>query len=255
MIRVMVVDDEPLSVKELTRLIRQDKDFQITAEATSGTDALEKLKDSTVDIVFLDIEMPGLNGLDVASELARWEKPPRVVFATAYDEYALEAFEAHAIDYILKPFDPERLKKTLERIKTLAQSEKPSAEKFLSLEDDLIQKGILKKLVGYRRKSKDRILIEPKDVYFFQAKLSEVWAYVEGQELMIHSPLKELLKSLDPTQFAQTHKAYLVNLGKVEKVSPLFSGNFEISLKHPALSKIPLSRRYAKAFKDLLKGW
>ena len=255
MIQVMVVDDEPLSLKELTRLISQDPEFRVVQQATNGAEALEKMKHSPVDVVFLDIEMPGFTGLEVASELARWETPPRVVFATAYDQYAIQAFEANAIDYVLKPFDPERLGKTLERVKSLFPTQKPSGQNLLFLEEDLIQKGVLKKLLGYKRKSKDRILIEPSQVYFFRAQLSEVFAYLEGGELIVRTTLRDLLKTLDPAQFVQTHKAHIVNINKVEKVAPLFSGNFELLFKIPTLPKVPLSRRYASAFKALFPSW
>ena len=255
MIRVMVVDDEQLSHEELKLLIAEDPQFQVLEEAENGIEALEKIKQAAVDVIFLDIEMPGLNGLEVAGRLAEWDHPPLVVFATAYNEYAIPAFEAHAIDYLLKPYDPERLKKTLIRIKETLKNKIPSKQKLMSLENYLIQKGILKKLVGHRRSSKERIVIEPAQVYYFYAKLSEVFAYLADEELIINITLKDLVANLDPIQFAQTHKAYIVNLDKIEKVSPMFSGNFEITLKAPKRSTIPLSRRYAKNLKGLLGSW
>ncbi|MBI4115738.1 MAG: response regulator [Candidatus Omnitrophica bacterium] len=255
MIRVMVVDDEPLAQEELVRLISEDKDFQIISQAGNGAEALQQMKKLPVDVVFLDIEMPRLNGLEVTSRLTEWENPPRVVFATAYHQYAIEAFEANAIDYLLKPYEPSRLKKTLERIKELFKTEKPSRERLISLEDDLIRKGVLKKIVGHKRNAKDRIVLDPTEVYYFFAHLAEVLAYTANGELIVNSTLKELLANLDPAHFAQTHKSYMVNLGQIEKVSPLFSGNFEITLKHPSLPKIPLSRRYAKGIKSRLGSW
>lgn len=98
-------------------------------------------------------------------------------------------------------------------------------------------------------------MLDPAEVLYFQVRLSEVFAYQESGELIVRSTLKELLDNLDASQFAQTHKAYLVNVGKVEKVAPLFSGNFEITLKDPKRTKIPLSRRYAQGLKTLLGGW
>ncbi len=256
MIRVMLVDDEPLAQEELTRLISQDKEFQVMANAHSGTEALEKLKTTPAEVVFLDIEMPGANGLEVAGRLAEeWEKPPLVVFATAYHEYAVKAFEANAIDYILKPYDPERLKKTLARVKAFLQSKASSKEKLMSLVDYSVQKGLLRRLIGRRRLSKERVFVDPAQVYFFHAELAEIWARVENEDLLINSTLKELLQTLDPAHFCQTHKAYVVNLDKIEKVSPMFSGNFEIILKDSKHSKLPLSRRYAKKLKQLMGGW
>ncbi|MDD5216789.1 MAG: LytTR family DNA-binding domain-containing protein [Candidatus Omnitrophica bacterium] len=255
MIRVMIVDDEPLAREELERLIKGDNEFEIVDHAANGNDALQNLKKKQIDVVFLDIDMPGLSGLEVAGRLAEWPKPPRVVFATAYDQYAIEAFEANAIDYILKPYDAGRLKKTLERVKELFQSQAPARDNLISLEDELIKKGVLKKLIGHKKKTKDRLVVDPKDVYYFNVRYSEIYACLESDELIVHATLKELLDNLDSAQFAQTHKSFIVNLDKVQKVSPMFSGNYEITLKHSGMPKIPLSRRYAKGLKGRVGGW
>jgi len=255
MIRVMVVDDEVLAQDELTRLIQEDSDFKVVNRSANGKEALKNLKKESVDVVFLDIEMPGMTGLEVASNLVEWDKPPLVIFQTAHHKYAIQAFEANAIDYVMKPYDPERLKKAFERVKAILKSPEPTKPKLQSLDDYLIQKGVLKKLVGHRRKSKDRIVIDPNQVYYFHSRLSEVIAHVEGDELIVRSTLKDLRANLDPEQFAQTHKAYLSNLDKIAKVSPMFSGNYEITLKDTAQTKIPLSRRYAKNLKKHLGVW
>ena len=255
MIRVMVVDDETLSREELIRLIGENPQFQVVTSASNGTEALEKMKKTEVDVIFLDIEMPGLTGLEVASRFAEWEKPPLVVFVTAYHEYAVQGFEANAIDYILKPYDPERLKKALTRVKEFLKNKIPAKEKLISLEDYLIQKGVLKKLIGRRRKSKERIVIEPTQLYYFHAELAEVFAHLENEDLIVNMTLKDLLANLDPARFAQTHKAYIVNLDKIEKVSPMFSGNFQITLKDSKKTTVPLSRRYARHLKQLLGNW
>ena len=255
MIKVLIADDELLAREELSHLLEQDKQFEIVGTASSGRDALEKLKKKETDVVFLDIEMPGLSGLEVASRLSEWENPPLVIFATAYDEYAFKAFEANAIDYILKPYDAKRFQKTLERIKELLKNKTPSKPQLVSLEKDLILQGILKKIVGHKRNSKERMIIDPGQVYYFFANLSEVLAHLENEEFILNATLKDLVEKLDPSVFIQTHKAYLVNLNKIEKVSPLFSGNFQITLKDPKKSSIPLSRRYAANLKRCLGGW
>ncbi len=256
MIRVMVVDDEPLAQEELTKLIAEDNDFRVTGRASSGKESLEKLKKEAVDVLFLDIEMPGINGLEVASRLAAWENPPLVVFATAYHQYAIKAFDENAIDYILKPYEAKRIQKTLERVRQLLKSRvSGQRDKLVTLEDYLIRQGTLKKIVGHRRNSKDRMVLDPAEVFYFFADLSEVLAHVEQDDLLVNSTLKELLANLDPARFAQIHKSYLVNLDKVDKVSPLFNGNFQIALNDTAHTKIPLSRRYASSLKQRLGNW
>ena len=255
MIRILIADDEPLASEALKRLVLADKECQVVGTAANGEEALRLVESQDPQAIFLDIDMPGLNGLEVASRLAQWEHPPRVVFATAHNEYAMDAFDLSAIDYVLKPYQPERIQKALNRLKDVLKGGGGFRDRLIALEDTLIRKGMLKKLAGHRRNSKERIVLDPAEVLYFQVRLSEVFAYQESGELIVRSTLKELLENLDASQFAQTHKAYLVNVGKVEKVAPLFSGNFEITLKDPKRTKIPLSRRYAQGLKTLLGGW
>ncbi len=254
MIRVMVVDDESLAVEELVRLIRRHPDFEVVETAASGTEALKKLKQENIDVVFLDIEMPGLTGLEIASRLVDWPKPPCVVFATAYNQYAVEAFDANAVDYLLKPYEPGRLEKTLERIRGYRQTQVSQHDRLKAMEESLIQTGLLKRIVGHRPNSKDRMVINPQDVYYFYAENASVFAYLGKERFEVRATLKELMESLDASRFIQIHKAYVVNLDKIKKVAPMFSGNFEISLNHPDLPNIPLSRRYAAVLKAGLGG-
>lgn len=255
-IAVLVVDDEALARDELTRLILEDGAFEVIAQAGSGDEALTKLKeDSRIRVAFLDIEMPGPSGLQVASRLSDWPDPPLVVFATAYHQYAVEAFETNAVDYVLKPYDPERLKKTFAKIKQSLGRKGEAREKLQALDQHLVRKQIIKKLVGHERNRKDRIVIHPEEVYFFHARLTEVTARLKDRELVVNATLKELLACLDAEKFAQTHKSYIVNLDKVEKVSPMFSGNFEVSLRGIPDLKLPLSRRYSRQVKSLLGSW
>lgn len=255
MIRILIADDELLAREELARLVAADKECELAGSVENGEEALRFLEGHEVDAVLLDIDMPGVNGLEVASRLAQWDRPPRVIFATAFNQYAIEAFDLNAIDYVLKPYRPERIQKALDRLKNALKEQGVFRDRLIALEDTLIHKGMLRKLAGHRRNSKERIVVDPSEVLYFQAKLSEVFAVLEPGELILRNTLKELLGNLNPSQFAQTHKAYIVNVGKIEKVSPLFSGNFEITLKDPKRTKIPLSRRYAQNLKTLLGGW
>lgn len=257
MIHVMVVDDEPLAREELTRIIDNSGEFKVLAQAPNGKAAIEKLKElhEQIEVIFLDIDMPGLNGMEVASKLVTWPAPPLIVFATAHHQYAINAFEANAIDYILKPYDENRIHKALEKVKEALKSKDIYQGKLTSLDDYLTRNGIIKKLAGHKRNAKDKILIDPDDVLYFHAKLTEVTAFTDQQELIVNSTLKEILESINPAKFAQTHKSYIVNLDKVEKVSPMFSGNFEILIKSPKGEKIPLSRRFARQLRSRLSTW
>jgi len=253
MIRVIVVDDEPLARTELTNLIEEDKSFKVIAHASNGREALEKIKKNQVDVVFLDVEMPGLSGTEVAKRIEGDSESPLVVFASAYDQYALEAFASKGVDYVLKPYEPERIQKTLDRVRELIQTQRRARD--ISPTDQVQLKGTPIKLIGRRRNARDRIVVDPRDVFYFHAHLTEVVARLENSELIVGSSLKDLEDNLDKRQFARTHKAYIVNLDKVSKVSPMFSGNHQLSLSSENLPKIPLSRRYAKSLKNRLGNW
>lgn len=255
MIRVMIVDDEAPARERLAGLIGADPDFQVAAQTANGLEAMRLLKQDPVDLVFLDIQMPEMNGLELASYLAEWKTPPLIVFATAYDEYAVKAFEAHAIDYILKPYDAERLKKTFATVKEQIRLQKSVRGKLVSLGEDLMKSGAVKMVVGRKRNSKDRIMIDPREVLFFQAHLAEVTAHLEGQELIVSKTLEALIKLLDPSKFVQPHRSYIVNLAKVEKVVPLFKENYELVLKDSKHTHIPLSRHRSQEIKKRLTNW
>lgn len=249
----MVVDDEAPARDRMVRLIASDPEFKVVAQAADGAEAMRLLEEQAVDILFLDIDMPGKSGIEVALELADQMAPPQVVFVTSHDEFAVKAFEAHAIDYVLKPFDAERLGKTFKKIKEAVRFKRLSGKEWAAFGDDYAAK--VRKIVGRRANSKERILIDPADVFYFHANLALVAAYLGDKEWNVTMTLDELEKSLDPAHFARSHRAYIVNLGKVEKVVPMFNENYELVLKDHAHTHIPLARRNAKEFKKKLGNW
>ncbi len=255
MIRILIVDDEPLAREELSRLINKHPGFQVVNTAANGQEALNWLTKQQADAIFLDIEMPVLNGLETASRLSEWEQQPLVVFATAYDRYAVEAFDRNAVDYLLKPYEPARLEKSLRRIEDVLKAHKNTRDSLRNLDHDLAARGMVKKLVGYKRGSRDRMVINPEDVLFFNVEYSEIHARIGAEDVLVNATLKVLLEQLAQADFAQTHKSYIVNLNKVQKVVAMFSGNYELVLKDTAGTKVPLSRRYAKGLKTRLGGW
>ena len=253
MIRVMVVDDEALARERMVRLVASDPELELVAQAADGVEAMRLLAKQSVDVLFLDIDMPGKNGIEVALELADQKTPPRVVFVTAHNEFAVKAFEAHAIDYVLKPFDPERLRKSFERVKEAVKLKQPAREQLAAFGDDYAAK--VRKIVGRRPNSKERVLIDPADVFYFNAHLAQVTAHLSEKEFIVNLTLDELEQSLDSVHFARSQRAYIVNLSKVEKVVPMFNENYELILKDTAHTHIPLARRNAKEFKQKLGNW
>jgi len=253
MIRIFVADDEELARNRLLKFLKEDPEIEVIWTSANGAEAASKLENLNPEAAFLDIDMPGKSGIEIALELAAEKEPPLVVFVTAHNEYAIKAFEAHAVDYILKPFDPARLKVALERIKKELALKKPGKQDLEALGNDLAAKS--RRLVGRKANSRERILLDPADVLYFHAELAQVMAHLEGKEWLVNLTLEELEKSLDPARFARSHRAYIVNLGKVEKVVPMFNGNFELVLKDPAKTRIPLARRSAKGFRQKLGNW
>lgn len=253
MIKTFVVDDETLAREELKRFLREEKMFELVGEAQDSEAALSGIKHLKPSVVFLDIHIPIQNGLEVASVLSTLQSPPLVVFVTAYDQYAIQAFELNAIDYLLKPYDERRFKKTCARIQSALQDESQLKDRLTSLKHYLEQEKPFK-VLGFKRNSRERIFIHEGDVLYFTVHLTEVTAHMKnGDQLLVNATLKSLLEMLDPKKFQQTHRAYLVNLDQVEKVTPMFAGNFNLVLKNSNHSAIPLSRRYAKKLKQFLK--
>lgn len=253
MITALIIDDEAPAREELKRFLQNESDFMIAGEAKDGKEALEAIARLKPSVVFLDIHMPELDGLEVATKLIELESPPLVVFVTAYDQYAIKAFEVNAIDYVLKPFDRDRFAKTCQRIKDAVKDRSAAKEKLASLTDYLTANKPLK-ITGHKRNSKDRVFIHPAEVLYFHVQLTEVIAkMIFGEELLVNTTLKALMAAIDPNRFQQTHRAFIINLDQIEKVTPLFAGNYTIILKNQPSITVPLSRRYAQKLKKLLK--
>ena len=252
MIRTLIVDDELPARIELKRCLKGESDFALVGEAQDGEEAIRFIKSLQPQVVFLDIHIPGLNGLEVAQILSQFRTPPVIVFVTAYDRYAVQAFDANALDYILKPFDEMRFKKVCDRVRRTLSNESEAKEKLDSLKGYLEGKPL--KILGHKRQSKDRVFIYPNDVLYFHVKLTEVTAHLAGgEELLVNATLRSLFEALDSTKFQQAHRAHIVNLDQVERVTPVFNGNFELILKDAQKTRVPLSRRYAAKLRKFLQ--
>jgi DNA-binding LytR/AlgR family response regulator len=201
--------------------------------------------------------MPGLDGLAVAAAIVDEPEPPLIVFATAYDEHALRAFELAALDYVVKPFDEERLAQTVERVRQ-ALDERATLEKRQTAMRDYLQRAVsnggLTKLWG-ERENENRVLVDYADILWIVAEAKKVYVQtVAGDKLLVRHTLKELDARLGPHNFARVHKGYLVNLDHVTEVAPWFSGTYVIRMADETRTEIPMSRRYAVQLKKLT-GW
>ncbi|MCO1602386.1 LytR/AlgR family response regulator transcription factor [Desulfosporosinus nitroreducens] len=268
MISVVIADDEPLARDELIYLLKQCGDIKIVGEATQGAEALEKILTLKPDVAFLDIQMPNLDGLTVARKLLEEDPALMIVFATAYDKHAIQAFEVNAIDYLLKPFDEERVLKTVERIRqrvgdskldsqnetlnnSLVELLKKIAEDSVSTVAGQFQAPKISKLAVQGEESV--ILIDPKDILYVYRETRDVFIKTSSKVYSTKYTLQTLEEKLASYPFFRPHRSYLVNLNFVQELVPWFNGAYTLILNDEKRSEVPVSRAYVKALKDLLE--
>jgi len=236
--KAIIVDDERLARTELRRLLAPFKEIEIIAEAVNAKDALEKITRLNPDLIFLDIQMPVKNGFELLEEL---ESAPEVIFTTAYDEYALKAFEFNALDYLLKPIEPQRLEESIKRV-----TAKTKAEKFVSTEKQYLM-------------ADDQVFVKDGDRCWF-VKLSEIRLfesegnyarlYFNDFKPLILRTLNSLDERLDPRTFFRANRKHIVNLKWIDNIEPWLNGGLLVKLKGG--QKVEVSRRQSVKFKDML---
>lgn len=242
--KALIIDDERLARNELRRLLEAHPGIEIVGEAVNGDDALDKIAELKPDLLFLDIQMPGKNGFEVLSELE--SNMPDVIFTTAYDEYALKAFEFHAADYILKPIEPARL---AEAIKRLEIENQPESEDDVNTSN--LGKGILTEDDQIFVKDGDRCwFVKLGTVRLFESLGNYVRIYFDNNKPLILRSLNSLEERLDPKAFFRANRKHIINLKMIESIEPYFSGGLLVKLKSG--EKIEISRRQAIKFKDML---
>jgi DNA-binding LytR/AlgR family response regulator len=251
---ILITDDETPARAELHYILEALVPEATFFEATDGEGALDVLERWPVDVVFLDINMLGLDGLAVAATIMDGPEPPLIVFATAYDEHALRAFELAALDYVVKPFDERRLAQTMERVRQ-ALAERDALERRRSALREYLQEtapvGGLTRLWG-RRENESQVLVDYRDILWVEAEAKKVYMQTTaGDKLLVRQTLKELQGRLERHSFARVHKGYLVNLDHVAEVEAWFSGAYVIRMADGAETEIPMSRRYAARLKQL----
>lgn len=248
--KALIADDERLMREQLRgRLASAWPELQVVAEARNGAEALTLFEQQRPDLAFLDIRMPAPNGLEVAAKIA---DRCRIVFVTAYEAHAVEAFERGAVDYLLKPVDPERLAVTIERLKQRMQAP-PDLERLASILSAIQLDGgqpanrmrWIQATVGSQLR-----IIAIDEVLFFQATDKYTRVVMQAGEALIRKPLKELLDELDPDQFWQIHRSAIVNVRAIANVSRDLQGRLIVSVKNIA-EKLEVSRGYAHLFKSL----
>ncbi|GIN21277.1 LytR/AlgR family response regulator transcription factor [Siminovitchia fordii] len=251
-IRVMVAEDERLVREELIYMLQQEKDFLLCPSAESGEQLLELYEKFEPDVIFLDIHMPLMSGVDVAKKLTKdKENPPLFVFITAYDDYALEAFEVEAVDYLLKPYDESRLKEAVDRIRrrhlSSSKSDSPN-EKNKRNSTNLIPASS-KLLIDDGEKV---VVLSPESIYYATRVERFVEIHTADEFVQGKMTLQELEEKLKGFPFFRTHRSYLVNLDFIQEITPWFNGAYNLILKGEKKTRIPVSRSAQKKLFQLL---
>jgi DNA-binding LytR/AlgR family response regulator len=283
----LIVDDEPLARQELLYLLGAVEDVEVLAQGSNGIEAVDLIRTRKPDVVFLDVRMPGLDGFAVLKKLLTLDKKfkmPHVVFATAFDQYAVKAFEVNAVDYLLKPFDARRVARTVEKVRARVEAESeasaegataPSGEGGLGIKGmvagaqaklDALLKMLEGQAVGAApangtavrsgkvvvRAQSRLLLADQKDVCFAaieEGRISVVTKTVEGDSNC--RTLEELMDQLDPDQFWRAHRSFVVNIQHIREVVPWFKSSYQLRMDDRKQTEIPVSRSQTKRLREL----
>jgi len=249
-LKLLIVDDEPLARERIREMLRADPQIEVIGDCSNGDDAIEAVKASRPDLLLLDIQMPGTDGFGVLEALEPGEIPC-VIFITAYDQYAVKAFEVYALDYLLKPFDRERFSKAIERAK----------QHILKERSENLNDRVLAVLNEIRNKPEylERLVIRTNGHIFF-IKTEEIdWLEAEGNYVRLHSgkesyllrdAISSLENQLDPKKFLRIHRSAIVNINRIQELQPWFHGEYRVILQDGV--QLTLSRSYRDKLNELV---
>jgi DNA-binding LytR/AlgR family response regulator len=252
-VRAVLVDDEQLARDELGFLLGQVGGVEVVGQASNGVEALAALDRFQPDLVFLDVQMPGLTGFEVARRMVDTHNAPQVIFVTAYDQYAIEAFEVNAVDYLLKPVDLARLEMAVQRARGRIATGWPLNEQLEKIVE----------LVTERQKRRERVAIKVDDRFLLIQADEILYASLAGDSITIvtgqhagtsnYRTLDELQARLDPGVFWRVHRSHLVNINKIKEIVPWFSRNYILRMKDAKATEIPVSRTQTRRLREYLK--
>jgi two-component system LytT family response regulator len=242
MIKAIIIDDERLARNELKKLLLDFPEIEVIAEAANAAEGVEKIDSLNPDLIFLDIQMPGKTGFDMLSEL---ERAPNVIFTTAYDEYALKAFEVNALDYLLKPVEPKRLADALQKLQ-VEEDKEPLSDHTIS-----VNRSILNEHDQVFVKDGERCwFVKLSDIRLFESVGNYAKVYFGPNKPLILKSLNALEERLDEKVFFRANRKHIVNLRLIEKIEPYFNGGLLLEMKGG--EKIEVSRRQTVKFKEMM---
>lgn len=251
-IRTLIVDDEPLARERVKRFLKDERDFEIIGECGNGADAIDAIQQKEPDLVFLDIQMPEKNGFDVIKSI-NGKHLPTIIFVTAYDQYALQAFDVHALDYLLKPFNRERFHRAVARAKEQIEGQHRGEldERLVSLISSITpEKKYLERLVV---KSVGRVFfLKTEEIDWIEASGNYLKLHVGRDSHMIRETMNAVEAKLDPGQFMRIHRSTIVNIDRIKELHPMFSGDYSAILRDG--TELALSRNYREKFLELFEG-
>jgi len=245
-VRTIIVDDEELARERLRSLLSKEKEIEIIGEAGDGKSAVALIDKEKPDLVFLDVQMPELNGFEVLQNLSH---QPNVVFVTAHDEFALKAFDVHAVDYLLKPFDKERFQTALKRVLEKVRSKALEAEKISAVLNEV--KPPSKPVERLMVKTEGRVLlIKTEDLDWVEAADNYVNLHVGNEAHLMRETMSSLEGRLPPEKFMRISRSSIVNLERIKELQPMFHGEYVVILKNG--TKLTLSRTYREKLDQLM---
>jgi two-component system response regulator LytT len=262
--RAVVVDDEQLAREELGYLLGQLGGVEVIGQAGNGLEAVDTIDRLQPDLVFLDVQMPGLTGFDVARRLADADAGAQIVFVTAYDQRAIEAFEVNAVDYLLKPVDPARLDTAVQRARRriVAERAAESGDATVSgLPADQLEHIV--RLVSERQQRRERLAVKVGDRLLLTQADHIIYASMVDETITVVTAnysgtsnfrtLDELHASLDPGTFWRVHRSHVVNINQIKEIVPWFSRNYILKMKDEKSTEIPVSRTHTRRLREYLK--
>jgi two-component system LytT family response regulator/two-component system response regulator LytT len=261
-LRAVVVDDEQLAREELGYLLGQVGGVSLIGQAGNGVEALARIEHLKPDVVFLDVQMPGLTGFEVARRLLSTGSPSHIIFVTAYDQHAIEAFEVNAVDYLLKPVDPARLQLAVDRARRRIVSDRaPDRAGAQGLDQAELEKLI--ELVSQRQSRRERLAVKVGQRFLLVQAEEIIFASLADEGITVvtgqvrgtsnYRSLDELQDRLDPGVFWRVHRSHLVNINKIKEIVPWFSRNFLLRMKDDKATEIPVSRTQTRRLREYLK--
>jgi two-component system, LytTR family, response regulator LytT len=258
-LRVAVVDDEQLAREEVCFLLQQLDRIEIVAQAGNGVDALRVIEEYQPDLLMLDVQMPGLTGFEVARRVVDAGLETQVIFVTAFDQYAIDAFEVNAVDYLLKPVDATRLEQALQRARRRLSSDRTSGQGPLN---DQLER-IVKMMSSGRQVRRDQVAVKVGERFLLVHADDIIYASLADESINIvtghvtgssnYRTLDDLQARLDPEVFWRVHRSHLVNINKIKEIVPWFSRNYILRMKDAKSTEIPVSRSQTKRLREYLK--